>query len=407
MTTILLSITAAACFLATVVWARSATYRLEHLRRIQRDEPSEDETTAEAQRRKDIEDLARSNFLKETHSAVLYLFLALASAGVAATNSLNWTTVYLMIAVPALVSAFWWGRNSLKDALTQRERFDFEKRVEETLSQAELAPKAWADRLAPDRLAEFAGFDTGRVYQAGSGLMAGDFYDFYQVAPNRYVAVLGDVSGHGVDSAITAFLVKFLLRIHLKQYRDPAQAIEELHTRMYDIDRPEEFVSLVVLMFDIEAHTLRYASAGHPTAWLWHDREVQPLRSTGPLVLLYPDATFYSKEIPLHPDDLVVLYSDGLSEARREGSPDDQTESELFGQDRVGRLIRNDPTLSPQHLCQLLLEEAQKFARGRINDDLAIFAVRWTGQVTEPEPDAEPVAVQDALQEAVDYETDR
>ena len=286
--------------------------------------------------------------------------------------------------------------------MTQRERFDFEKRVEETLSQAELAPKAWADRLAPDKLAEFAGFDTGRVYQAGSGLMAGDFYDFYQVAPNRFVAVLGDVSGHGVDSAITAFLVKFLLRIHLKQYRDPAQAIEELHTRMYDIDRPEEFVSLVVLMFDIEAHTLRYASAGHPTAWLWHDREVQPLlRSTGPLVLLYPDATFYSKEIPLHPDDLVVLYSDGLSEARREGSPDDQAESELFGQDRVGRLIRNDPTLSPQQLCQLLLEEAQKFARGRINDDLAIFSVRWTGQMAEPdEPEGEPDTTQDSEETA-------
>jgi len=84
----------------------------------------------------------------------------------------------------------------------------------------------------------------------------------------------------------------------------------------------------------------------------------------------------------LHPDDLVVLYSDGLSEARRESSPDEKATSEIFGQDRVARLIRNDPTQPAQQLCQVLLDEAQKFARGRINDDLAIFAVRWTGIVS-------------------------
>lgn len=391
MTTIFLVVTAFACLVATMVWGRSAAYRVEQLTRIQRSKAPRDETASEKQRREDVADLARSTFLKDTHAAVLYLCLALASLVVAVTDSLAWASLYLMVAVPALVSAFWWGRKSLRDALIQRERFDIEKRAEETLSQAELAPKAWAERLAPDELPTFAGFETGRVYQAGSGLMAGDFYDIYQVAPGRIVAVLGDVAGHGVDSAITAFLVKFLLRIHLKQFRDPAQAIEELHNRMYDIERPEEFISVIVLVFDIEAGTLRYASAGHPTAWLWHEREVQPLRSTGPLVLLDPNAAFYSREIRLHPDDLVVLYSDGLSEARRESSPDEKQESEIFGQDRVARLIRNDPTQDTQQLCQQLLDEAQKFARGRINDDVAIFAVRWTGVVLAEEPSGDAV----------------
>jgi len=396
MTTILLYVTALACFIATVVWARSATYRLEHLRRIEREKPAYDETSAEAQRRRDVQDLAHSNFFKDTHAAVLYFCLTIACLVVAVTDSLFWAWLFIFAAAPALVSAIWWGRKSLKDALMQRERFDIEKRVEETLSQAELAPKAWAQRLAPDELPQFSGFETGRVYQAGSGLMAGDFYGIYQVAPGRIVAVLGDVAGHGVDSAITAFLVKFLLRIHLKQFRDPAQAIEELQNRMYDVERPEEFISMIVLVFDIEAGTLRYVSAGHPTAWLWHEREVQPLRSTGPLVMLDPNASFFSREIALHPDDLVVLYSDGLSEARRESSPDERVESEIFGQDRVARLIRNDPTQPTQQLCQLLVDEAQKFARGRINDDLAIFAVRWRGVLAAKEPEPAKAAAADS-----------
>ena len=68
----------------------------------------------------------------------------------------------------------------------------------------------------------------------------------------------------------------------MRQFRDPAQALEELNHQMVSVERTEEFISLVVIVFDTEAETLRYASAGHPAAFLWHEREVRPLRSTGP-----------------------------------------------------------------------------------------------------------------------------
>ncbi len=55
---------------------------------------------------------------------------------------------------------------------------------------------------------------------------------------------------------------------------------------MAAMERVEEFISLCVVVFDTEAGTLRFASAGHPPAWLWHEREVNPLRATGPLLML-------------------------------------------------------------------------------------------------------------------------
>ena len=95
-------------------------------------------------------------------------------------------------------------------------------------------------------------------------MMAGDFYDVFRVAPNRVAAVIGDVTGHGIEPSITAFQAKYLLRVFLRQYRDPAQALEELNAQMSAIERREEFISLCVVVFDTEAGTLRYASAGHP-----------------------------------------------------------------------------------------------------------------------------------------------
>ena len=68
------------------------------------------------------------------------------------------------------------------------------------LTQEQLAPKAWAARLAPEDLPDITGFEVGRVYQAGTGMMAGDFYDVFRLSPTRVAAVIGDVTGHGIEA---------------------------------------------------------------------------------------------------------------------------------------------------------------------------------------------------------------
>ncbi len=160
------------------------------------------------------------------------------------------------------------------------------------------------------------------------------------------------------------------MRVFLRQFRDPAQALEELNNQMSGLDRMEEFISLCVIVFDTEAGTLRVASAGHPPAWLWHDREVRPLQATGPLLMLDPKGSYYSREIDLDRGDLVVLYTDGLAEAR-DGD-------QLFGEDRIANAIRKDPGVAPDVLCKSLLEAARDFASSPLSDDVAIVAIRRT-----------------------------
>ena len=343
------------CLAAAVVWLRSARYRLRFMRGI-------DEEVDEAART-----LARSNVKKELHSALLYGLLAVASIATAVTTDDDVAIVFAVVAVPALISITW-ARHAVREARLSRQRLDIERRAEEALAQEDLAPKAWAGRLAPEEMPDFTGFEIGRVYQAGSGLMAGDFFDVVRVAPTRLAAVIGDVSGKGIESSITAFQAKYLLRVFLRQFRDPAQALEELNTQMSALDRGEEFISLCVVVFDTEAGTLRFSSAGHPAAFLWHEREVRPLRATGPLLMLDPKASYFSKEIGLDRGDFVLLYTDGLAEAR--GS------TQFFGEDRIAQAIRRDPGVAPEVLCKALLDTARDFADGAIDDDVAILAVR-------------------------------
>jgi len=355
----ILAVVGLACAVAAVVWGRSARYLRRVEIRLAQDTGIDSDATV----------LARSQFRKELHTALLYAVLAVASVPVSFSDRGEADVLYAFVLVPVAM-ALVYGRDFIREARLFEGRASIERRAEEVLSQEELAPRRWAERLAPDALPVFPGFELGRMYVPGTGLLAGDFFDVYEVSPTRVAVVIGDVTGHGIEPSITAFQTKELLRVFLGEYRDPAQALEVLNQRMSRHARSEEFVSILVAVFDVEAGTLRYASAGHPAGWLWHDRDVHPLRATGPLLLLDPEAGYLSREVASDIDDLLVVYTDGLAEAR-DGH-------ELFGEERIAQFVRRDPGVDPQVLCTTLVEAARDFSSSPITDDIAIVAVRRT-----------------------------
>jgi len=341
------------------VWARSSRRLLRALRRI----------AAATGERSEATQLARGAFLKDVHVASIYGVIAIGAAIDAVVDE-PWTDLLLFAAViPALISLRY-SRALLRQARVAEVRAQLEQRAEEVLGQEQLAPRAWAARLAPERIPEIDGFEVGSLYRAGTGMMAGDFFDVFRTAPTRIAAVIGDVSGHGIEPSITAFQAKYLLRVFLRQYRDPGQALEELNRQVFSSARGEEFISMAVVVLDTGTGTLRYASAGHPPAFVWHGGEVQGLSATGPVISLTDAAEFGARELPLHRGDVVLLYTDGLAEARNGDT--------LFGEDRIAAHLRRDPQVDVNVLCKSLGEAADDFASQPLSDDIAILAVRRT-----------------------------
>jgi phosphoserine phosphatase RsbU/P len=351
-----LALVAVAALAAVVVWARAARRLVRARQRIGRITGEGSEATR----------LARVSVLKDVHAAFLYL----AVAGIAIAESVSQdrrVDYVLFVTLLPMAIAFRYGRVFLQQARWSETRAQLEQRAEEVLVQEALAPKRWSARLAPEVVEEIPGFEIGTVYRAGTGLMAGDFYDVYRTGRGRLAAVIGDVSGHGIEASITAFQAKHLLRVFLRQFRDPGQALEELNMQLTGM-KAEEFISICVVLFDVEAGSLRYASAGHPAAFLWHSGDVRPLTATGPLIALAPDSEFWSREIPLASGDVVLLYTDGLAEAR--------SGDQMFGEDRIANLLRRDFAADADVLCKTLVEAAEDFASDPLRDDTAILAIR-------------------------------
>ncbi len=351
------AVAAVVCAAAAVVWARAALNRQRVAGRLAREQSDPD-----------LWRLADNDFRRDVQSTVLFSIAALSLALVALAGiPVGIALTLSLLAVPAGMSVAQ-RRSQNEVARIAEARADVEKRAREVLSQEELAPLQWAARLAPSSLPDMPGFEIGQAYQPGSGAMAGDFYDVFRIDENRVGAVIGDVTGHGIEPSITALQAKYLLRAFLLQFRDPGQALEQLNSQMSVLERGEEFISLIVMVFDTDAETLRYASAGHPAAFVWHGREVRPLGATGPLLMLDPTAPYHSREMSWDLDDLAVLYTDGLAEARNGEA--------LFGEDGVASMVRRDPTASPDVLTKVLLEAARDFAGGPITDDVAVLVIR-------------------------------
>ncbi len=357
-----LAAAAVCCAVAAALWGRAAARTARAARRIEAE-------SALSGSGREASALARAAFDKDFHTALLYSILTVGLAAASLSKSPWFQIPILAVTVPVVVTVRYAPR-FFDEARLAENRAQLERRAEEVLAQEELAPRRWADRLAPEDLPQYEGFDMGRVYEPGTGMMAGDFYDVYPTGPNRLAVVIGDVAGHGIEPSITAFQVKYLLRNFLQQYRDPAQALEELNRVLSRTGRPEDLVSVCVVVFDTQAGTLRHASAGHPAAWLWQDSEMRALRSTGPLLTLDPNASYYSRELPLQPGDLTLLYTDGLAEARDGG--------QLFGEERIAQIVRRDPGQDTTTICKTLLEAARDFASEGLTDDVAILAVRRT-----------------------------
>ncbi len=351
------AIAALVCAAAAVAWARATIGRHRVAERLasERSDP-------------DLWRLANNDYRRDLQTTAFSALAALALVIVAAVGIGTWSALGVsLLALPSAVALL------NRDAQTEiariaANRAEVEKKAREVLTQEELAPLQWAARLAPSDLPDLAGFEIGQAYQAGSGAMAGDFYDVFKVDGDRVAAVIGDVTGHGIEPSITALQAKYLLRAFLLQYRDPGQAVQELNAQMSVLERGEEFISLCVLVFDLEAETLRYSSAGHPAAFVWDGREVRPLGATGPLLMLDPGAPYHSREMGWAVENVAVMYTDGLAEARNGDA--------LFGEDGIAGMIRRDPTASPDVLTKTMVEAARDFAGGPIADDVAVLVLR-------------------------------
>jgi len=197
----------------------------------------------------------------------------------------------------------------------------------------------------------------------------GDFYATHRYDDRLWFA-LGDVAGHGISAAIVMAMIQEELENRIRSCAitrcDPSATMGRLHEFLRPL-LPQNRFATTVIGHLLDDGTLRIANAGHcPPLILRRDGSLESVASTGPVIGMLSEARWSSATTRLEPGETLVLYSDGLVEAR-------SADGEEFGISRLKRTLR---TGSAEALAGSILEAVQRHTNGARQDDLTLVIIR-------------------------------
>jgi len=226
--------------------------------------------------------------------------------------------------------------------------------------------------LLPRSVPELRGLELGDAYESSAHVeVGGDVYDFMELGDGRLAVTLGDVTGHGIEAAADMAMAKFVFRSLAREHPEPGDFLQSANEVVVGEIAPGKFITLVYMLIDVGKGEVAAAGAGHPPPRIVaSDGSVTGLEVRGLVLGIQPSQQYEEVRATLDIGAAVVLYTDGVIEARRG--------SELYGVERLDRLLSERSDLSADELAQVVLDDCRAFARGELADDCAVVVVRRT-----------------------------
>ncbi len=231
--------------------------------------------------------------------------------------------------------------------------------------------------LLPSEAPKLEGYEISALYEAAK-VVGGDYYDFLEVDKDVYGIVVADVSGKGVPGSLVMTMIRTALRTEARGVLDAAEVLRRVNDAVIRDMKKGMFVTIFYAILDTRRRRLNYASAGHNPMIVYRGRtrKTYYLNPRGfPIGLDLPDPDAFAKSIEsdtirLVEDDIVILYTDGITEAMN-------PRRELFGEERLLQVVREYAHLPAQAFVEKLRDELHSFTEGEPqSDDVTVVVIK-------------------------------
>jgi serine phosphatase RsbU (regulator of sigma subunit)/anti-sigma regulatory factor (Ser/Thr protein kinase)/transposase len=258
--------------------------------------------------------------------------------------------------------------------LVEQERLQKEMQVAQEIQQS----------LLPRHVPELEGYEIGALYRAAKEV-GGDYYDFVQVDERTVGVVVADVSGKGVPGSLVMTMIRTALRMEARGNRSASDVMARMNTFVTEDMKKGMFVTMFYVVLDSVNRVVTYASAGHNPMILYRGESDATyfLKPKGiPVGIDAPDADLFRRTISverltLKQEDMLVIYTDGITEAMNPAR-------EQFGEGRLLSAIKRFGHLSAQEFSMALDKEITEFTAGALqNDDITLVAIKEKVQPEE------------------------
>ena len=224
--------------------------------------------------------------------------------------------------------------------------------------------------LLPRSAPELPGLELGAVYESSARVdVGGDVYDYMRLDDARLAVVLGDVTGHGIEATADMAMAKFVFRSLAREHPEPGDFLASANEVVVGEIAPGKFITMLYLTVDARRGEVACACAGHPPPRVVDSEGRVRELAVGGLALGIDAGQVYSEvREALPPGASVVLFTDGVVEARRDG--------ELYGLGRLDAALARGAQLGPEELAHAVVSDCRSFAGGELTDDCAVVVIR-------------------------------
>jgi transposase len=208
--------------------------------------------------------------------------------------------------------------------------------------------------------------------------VGGDYYDFFWVDPTTVGIVVADVSGKGVPGSLVMTMIRTAMRLEARLNKSARDVLGRVNQHVTADMKKGMFVTMFYVILDSRRRIINFSSAGHNPMILYRGRkkEIYYLKPKGfPLGISLPDAnqfrnTLALQKIALEKDDMLVVYTDGITEAMN-------PQKQQFGEDRLIKAIKENARLTPAEFVNELNRRIAEFVQGaEQNDDITVVAIK-------------------------------
>lgn len=226
--------------------------------------------------------------------------------------------------------------------------------------------------LMPPVSLDLPGFEIVGRFQSAfeESDVGGDFYDAFPAPDGKLVLMIGDVAGKGLGAAVYTAMAKYMIRGYAHENPTPASVLSRVNNVLCQLIPDDIFITLIYGLLDPAARVFNYANAGHEPPILYSAR-IGPTfesRPTGPALGMIPEASYTERTLPLLPGDVMVAFTDGISEAR--------TGTDLFGAERIASVVTASARTPAHDIIDFIFEAAIRHAEGDLRDDAAVLIVK-------------------------------
>ncbi len=227
--------------------------------------------------------------------------------------------------------------------------------------------------LLPRRMPQIAGYEIKAVWQSARE-MAGDFYDTFTLDDDTFGVVIADVSDKGAGSALFMAVARSMIRSYAYANLPPFETLSRTNDLILDDAQSGMFVTVFYSVLQRGGHSI-HINAGHNPPLLYRaaTHEAIYMSQGGRAIGWFPDNPLHESELQLEPGDLIIYYTDGLTDAENPAG-------ENFGEARLAQTVMQSAGQSAEGVLNELLQAVEVFAEGVIPfDDLTLVVVRYTG----------------------------